>query len=331
MARAGGAAAKRLPGGTEEDMVTRVAWLYYKEKLTQAQIGDQVFLSRQKVQRYLEKARDQEVIRFTLKHPVANLLGIEERLRERFGLKDAVVVPTPGGDVSALRHSFAMAGAQYLERLLAASGDFVLGVGWGNTTAYLADYFEPERPGGDAKVVSLIGNLMVNVSMNPFLTGQALASRLGCPFYNIWAPAIAQTRERAEVFKSEPWIHEVIEIARKADINIFSIGEVSRSASLFQMGYLTGRDLGRLLGKGAVGDILGRFFDDTGAEIEDEVHERVIGIPLKSLRAPSKTCIAVAGGASKTSAIAAAIRRKYFNVLITDETTAADLLGRRES
>ncbi|MEI6874673.1 MAG: sugar-binding transcriptional regulator [Spirochaetota bacterium] len=328
MSKVGGEGSNALLGNSEEDIVTRIAWLYYKEKLTQAEIGDRIFLSRQKVQRYLEKARDLEIIRFTLKHPFVNLLGIEEKLREKCSLKDAVVVPAAHTDIEGLRRSFAMAGAQYLERRLGTAGDCTLGVGWGNTTAHLADYFEPQGVEGKIKVVSLIGNLMMNVSMNPFLMGQAIAGKLDCPFYNIWAPAIAQTKERAEVFKSEPWIHEVLEIASRADINLISIGEVSRSASLFQMGYLSGQDLHRLIGKGAVGDILSRFLDADGNLIEDEVHDRVIGIPLDALREASKTCIGVAGGPSKVGPILAAIRQRYINILITDETTAMEILSR---
>ena len=120
----------------------------------------------------------------------------------------------------------------------------------------------------------------------------------------------------------------MIDIACTADINLLSIGEVSSSASLFQMGYLSGQDLERLQGKGAVGDILCRFFDAEGNIIEDEVHDRVIGIPLDVLRGDGKICIGVAGGASKTEAIVAAMRQKYINVLITDEATATEILRR---
>jgi DNA-binding transcriptional regulator LsrR (DeoR family) len=312
----------------EFDLITRIAWMYYKEKLTQAEIAEKVFLSRQKVQRYLEKARDLEVIQFNLKHPRVNLLGIEDELRKKFGLKDAVVVPSPHTNAEGLRKSFAMAGAHYLERRLAGAGNCTLGLGWGNTTAYLADYFEPQNVEEKVNVVSLIGNLMLNVSMNPFLMGQKIAEKLDAPFYNIWAPAIAQTKERADIFKSEPWIHDVLDIASKADINLISIGEVSRSASLFQMGYLSGADLKRLTDKDAVGDILSRFFDSEGTIIEDEIHDRVIGIPLDALCDERKLCIGIAGGPSKTRAIAAAIHQKYINVIITDENTATELLRR---
>jgi len=313
---------------SEEDLITRIAWLYYKEKLTQAQIGDKLFLSRQKVQRFLEKARDLEIIRFTLRHPRANLLGIEERLKAVFGLKDAVVVPAPELDAESLRASFAKAGALYLERRLGIGGDRVLGLGWGTTISLLADYFEPQGLEGRVEVVSLVGNLMLDVSMNPYLMGQKIAGKLESSFYNIWAPAIAQTRERAEIFASEPWIRDVLDIARRADLSLVSIGELSRSASLFRLGFLSDEDLRRLAGKGAVGDILCRFFDAEGRIVDDEIHDRVIGAPLDALRGRDKTCIGVAGGPSKVPAVLGAIRAGRIDALITDESTATDLLSR---
>jgi lsr operon transcriptional repressor len=324
---------RRAAGSTtledsEEDIITRIAWLYYKEKLTQQQIAERISLSRQKVQRLLEKARDLEIIQFTLKHPFVNLMSVETEVRRKYGLRDAVIAPTSSADPDVLRRAFAMAGAAYLERKLATMKKGILGIGWGNTTAYLADYFEPHSVGSKVEIVSLIGNLMMNVSMNPYIMAEKMARKLDASFYNIWAPAIAQTKERAEVFKSEPWIKEVLDIGARADIILISIGEAAKTASLFRMGYLSTTDLQRLIGKGAVGDILCRYFDAQGQIIDDEVHDRVIGIPMEVFADERKLIIGVGGGSAKVDAIRAALLKKYINVLITDEGTAAELLRR---
>ncbi|RKX74772.1 MAG: hypothetical protein DRP87_16160 [Spirochaetes bacterium] len=313
---------------SEEDLITRIAWLYYQEKLTQQEIADHLSLSRQKVQRLLERARDMEIIHFHIKHPYYNLLKIEGDLVKKFGLKDAVVVPAAKPEGDFLRKAFAKACSSYLERLLNRVVErAVIGFGWGNTTAYLADFFDPpvveERK---IEVVSLIGNLMVNVAMNPYITGEKIARKLNAPFYNIWAPAIAQSKERADIFKSELWIKEVLGIAERSDVIVISIGEASESASLFKMGYLSNEDLDRLIQKGAVGDILCRFIDKEGKVIQDEIHHRVIGIPLDVLEDDKKLVIAVAGGASKFEAIFAAIRGGYIDVLVTDEEIARRLI-----
>jgi len=321
--RAGG---ENLARDTEEDLITRIAWLYYKEKLTQQQIAERISLSRQKVQRLLEKARDLEIIQFTLKHPFVNLMSVETELRKRFGLKDAVVAPTSTSGPVLQGRAYAIAGAAYLERKLGTLSKCTLGIGWGNTTAFLADYFDPQIVSGRFEVVSLIGNLMLNVSMNPYIMAEKMARKLDASFYNIWAPAIAQTKERAEIFKSEPWIKAVLDIGCRADIVMILIGEAAESASLFKMGYLSPVDLQRLIGKGAVGDILCRYFNEDGDFIADEVHDRVIGIPMEVFGDEDKLIIGVAGGAAKVAPIHAALLKKYINVLITDEETAGELL-----
>jgi lsr operon transcriptional repressor len=313
---------------SEEDLITRIAWMYYKEKLTQQQIAESISLSRQKVQRMLERARDLEIIQFTLKHPVVNLLAMETAIRQKYSLKDAVVAPSGDREREHLRTTLALAGAAYLERRLAAMPKCTLGIGWGNTTAALADCFDGQSVTGKIEIVSLLGNLMLNVSMNPYIMADKMARKLDATLFDIWAPVIAQTKERAEVFKSEPWIKEVLDIGRRADVILLSIGEAARSASLFKMGYLSAADLQRLIVKGAVGDVLCRYLDAGGEMIDDEVQERVIGIPVEVMRDPSKLVIGVAGGSSKVSAIHAALLKKYVNVLITDEKTGAALLRR---
>lgn len=310
----------------KEDLITKVAWFYYKEKLTQQDISARVNISRQKVQRFLEKARDLEIVRFQIKNPYANLLSIESELIEKYSLKDSVVVPYLSDGDSLLRRSFAKAGASYLERIISQHNNSIVGLGWGNTTAYLADYFDSLPIKTKVEVVSLIGNLMTNVAMNPYIIAEKIANKLDAPFYNIWAPAITQSKERAEIFKSEPWINCVLQKASKANIILFSVGEVSPSASLFKMGYLSSDELKKLREKGAVGDILSRFFNAQGDLVDDEIHERVISIPINKLKDKGKIVIGVAGGPSKFDAIRGALKGKYVNVLITDEETAEKLL-----
>jgi len=315
-----------MPNNIKEDIITKIAWLYYKEKLTQNDISSRLNISRQKVQRFLEKARELEIVRFQVKNPYANLLSIESELIKKYLLKDAVVVPYFSDRDNLLKKSFAKAGASYLERIISQHNNSIVGLGWGNTIAYLADYFDFLPIKTKVEVVSLIGNLMTNVAMNPYIIAEKIANKLDAPFYNIWAPAIAQSKERAEIFKSEPWINCVLQKASKANIILFSVGEVSPSASLFKMGYLSSEELKRLREKGAVGDILSQFFNARGELVDDEIHERVIGIPIDKLKDEGKIVIAIAGGLSKFEAISGALNGKYINVLIIDEKTAQKLL-----
>lgn len=311
---------------TEEDLITKIAWLYYQEKYTQQDLADYTSLSRQKVQRYLERARDLEIISFRIKHPYFNLLSCESLLIKKYSLKDAVVVPSASGDYQGLLRSFAIAGASYLERLLESGENTILGLGWGNTTSQIADFFNPNPPRGKVEVVSLIGNLMLNVAMNPYIIAQKIADKLEASYYNIWAPAITQTREQADIFYSDSWIRKVLDVASGADILVLSAGDLQKSASLYKMGYLGEEDIKRLKKKGAVGDILSRFIDKEGEVIDDEIHQRVIGIPIEQLKSENKKVIFVSGGPQKYEVVRAVLLGGYADVLITDEDLASRLV-----
>ena len=75
----------------------------------------------------------------------------------------------------------------------------------------------------------------------------------------------------------------------------------------------------------AVGNVLGRFMDINGNEIQHSVNSRVAGVGLDELNnIPNK--ILTAAGVHKIDIILAAIRRNLVDMLITDDITAELLL-----
>jgi DNA-binding transcriptional regulator LsrR (DeoR family) len=91
------------------------------------------------------------------------------------------------------------------------------------------------------------------------------------------------------------------------------------------MGYLNPRDVKRLRTLGAVGDILGRFYDIHGHIVPHEINQRVIGIAVERLR-DIPLVIVIAGGIHKAQAILGALRGRFVKVLITDHATAEAIL-----
>jgi DNA-binding transcriptional regulator LsrR (DeoR family) len=84
-------------------------------------------------------------------------------------------------------------------------------------------------------------------------------------------------------------------------------------------------ELNEILGRGAVGDIALRFFDNFGNKIDSDVDRRIIGIDLEQLDRIDKV-VGVAGGPLKVDALLGALRGQLLNVLITDHVTALQLL-----
>ncbi len=80
-------------------LATKAAWYYYMEDNTQAQIAEVMGVSRAKVIRLLEEARAQGIVQFSFRKNDSQRVSAEQLLIDRFGLKDAFVVPTPPGQL----------------------------------------------------------------------------------------------------------------------------------------------------------------------------------------------------------------------------------------
>ena len=81
-----------------------------------------------------------------------------------------------------------------------------------------------------------------------------------------------------------------------------------------------------LVASGAVGDVLYHFYDRAGVLVDHPVNERVMSIPVDTLRA-IPTRILASGGAEKTAAILGALKLVQPTIFITDAQTAIDILS----
>lgn len=125
---------------------------------------------------------------------------------------------------------------------------------------------------------------------------------------------------------SDPAVREAADFFDKVDIALVGIGSLEPSKLLASSGNTFSleelRELRRL---GAVGDICLRFIDAQGRAIRSALMNRVIGIELASLKRATRV-VGIAGGPRKISAIHAALKGGWINVLITDRHTAEKLL-----
>jgi DNA-binding transcriptional regulator LsrR (DeoR family) len=125
---------------------------------------------------------------------------------------------------------------------------------------------------------------------------------------------------------SEPGLRELLERARRVDLAVVSVGDVSEAATLFRENLLPRSALASLKEAGAVGDVLCHFIDDEGKVVDHPVNRRVIAVDLEDLRRVPKIVVA-AGGRRKVAAIRAALKATGAEVLITEEAAARGLLA----
>lgn len=305
-----------------EELLLRVSWYYYKDELTQDEIARSLHISRPTVSRLLERARKVGLVSINIRSEDLDSLELSCQLRDRFGLAEALVVPDRVNGTStgnSLNARLGVGGAQYLATRLPAGA--ALGVGWGDTVAQVIAADEAVL--ASHQIVTLTGGVDVYIPALARSHLDAADRAAGI----IPAPIVASTSELAAALSAEPTIRRILESATALSYAIVGIGTPSVDATLSRLGYLSEADAHDISAQGAVGDVLGQFFDIEGNVLDLPLHKRRIGVELEDLR-HIETVIGVAGGRSKLDAILGVLRGRYIDVLVTDESTAADLLSR---
>jgi deoxyribonucleoside regulator len=203
----------------------------------------------------------------------------------------------------------------------------ILGISYGRSLASTVAALDPVRR-ARITVVPIIGALG---SENSRIDGPELTRRIahtyGGDFRYLPVPLLVEDLRVRNALLQSPQIYDVLSLARRADMVLLGIGALAPEAtSLIWAGYLNARELERVRESGAVGHMVGQFFDAEGQLLDSDINDRAVGIGLKAL--PNiATVVAVAGGESKAEAILGALRGHYMNVLVTDDKAAESVLA----
>ncbi|QEO10860.1 sugar-binding transcriptional regulator [Protaetiibacter larvae] len=306
----------------EELLAVRVAELYYDENKTQDEIGGLLGISRWKAGRLLAEARERGIVRIEIVHPRARRLTVERQLRERFGLVDAVVVPTPEGELGVTAR-VAQAAADFLTSLRPVPR--VLGVSWGRTLTEVAERI-PDGWATGVTVVQINGGVSLNRRPGTAATlASTIAHRGRGQVVLLPSPAILERLSTKQAIESDRTVAAVLERAASAHAYLYSAGVGDEHSALVESGYLRAEDVEELARKGAIGDVVGRYIDANGNIVDPALDERTLGLGLDHLRAAS-TAIFVVAGQAKHDIARAVVLSGLCTVLITDESTARALL-----
>lgn len=300
-------------------LIERIAWMYYMVGMNQEKIAKTFNISKSKVSRLLKKAEKLGIaeVRLNLRNRVY-YPELELQLREVFDLVDCFVIPSSGQVDDGFFYATA---AQYAEEVI-KPGDMI-GVAWGQTLHRVFSYIDQHRDFSTVTVVQLLGGLAAaEPSWNVYDITKFFRNAK-CLY--LYSPAIVSCPETRRYLMREPAIKRVFEAMNRVNKAFLGIGDVSEECSLFKAGFLNAEQLIELVQRGAIGDVVGRFFNIEGEPIRWDVDDRIIGITLEQLKnIPLR--IAVATGKRKVKPILGALRRHYINALVTDYETAREVL-----
>jgi DNA-binding transcriptional regulator LsrR (DeoR family) len=303
----------RLPGRPASDqlrLVSKVAWMYHERGLRQPQIASELSLSQPRVSRLLRQAAAMGIVRTVVVTPPGAFADLEDRIRDRYGLADVVVVDTGGSADPG--PALAGATADYLDRT--ADPDRLLGVSSHVDFLAAAVRTGPTPAGPTAgEIVATIGTVADPEAQRRAARVVArLTALTGAPPVLLPVPAVIAS----ETARDTLWVDPSVQAA------------TDRWPLLTDLVTGVGVPSGDTV-PAAAGEINLLFFDAAGREVPSGLTRRRIGLDADTLRAvPRRIGITGTGEGPaelRLRAVRAALLGGWLTVLITDVDAAEAL------
>ena len=311
------------PDSDADQITARVIWYYYVGSLTQQEIADRLGLTRLRVNRIIGQARADGSVRIDVRLPLLDCAALAAQLIARYGLADAVVVPSlPDNDET--RRVIGEETGLLVDRVL--RDGYSLGIGWGRTLRAALPRL-PRRTGHRSEngVVGLMGGLTRGSGINTFEVSTQFADALGADCWYLAAPLYCPTEDIRHALLTHVGLADVMRRAREVDVALMTCGDLS-DASLIASLDMVQNERPTLLRKGAVGDLLGHFIAADGTLVDHPLNRQVMALSPAEL-AGVPVSVLSSGGLNKVAIIRAALLARYVNHLVTDEACARALLA----
>ncbi|MDJ0324233.1 sugar-binding domain-containing protein [Cryobacterium sp. PH31-AA6] len=300
------------------DTLASVARRFYLEDASKVELGIEYGVSRFKIARMLQVARESGVVTIEIHNRDDQRQALAARLALHLGLDDVLVVPN-GDSEEADRQRIAFESARYLSRI--TRPDDTIGVSWGRTIYALTEYLRDLPP---CTVVQLTGTVGNDFAQSPMEVLQRIAARHPLSTVGIFAPLFAATPTAAQVLRSETSIADALATYDRLTTAVLAIG--SWNPPITQIRSLLAPDeLADLDSEHAVAEVVASFLDADGRVIDLPLNQRRIAIEIEQLRATPRV-IAAAGSLAKVPAIHAVASSGILTMLVTDEAAALELL-----
>jgi deoxyribonucleoside regulator len=304
-------------------LLTKISYMYYIDNLSQQEIAIRLDLSRAKVSRMIQEARDRGIVEIKINPASSRCYDLERLLKDKYGISESIVMPLFSTKEQNIIKALGKYGAEYLVQN--TKEGMTLGFSMGRTLSEVANAIHtPSKIA--CNIVPITGGLgQVSPEIHANDICRRIAEGLGGTAFSLYTPAIVSKKELKEAIIEDPMILHVFENAIHADITVVGVGNVS-SSTFIEIGSISEEEARQLKSHGVIGDIASWFFDANGTILDLEIHKRVVGPDFREIRKRSKIVL-VAGGESKGNVVAAALRGKLVDTLITDESVANYLIG----
>ncbi|MGM0174547.1 sugar-binding transcriptional regulator [Enterococcus sp. DIV0800] len=308
----------------KKKLLAKVAYMYYEQELTQAQIAKELSIYRTTVSRMISQAKKQGIVEIKINHFDSALFELEEQLKQTFELK-AVELVSNERDASEedQEERLAEAAGAWLRRQL--TDELVVGLSWGASVGHAINKIEPKQLSEVVVVPVAGGPSHINSRYHVNTLVYELARKVNGQSLFINASVIQETKELAEGIFNSKYFYELKDCWQRLDMAIVGIGGPLSYQKSQWRDLLTAADFEELKLREAIGDCCCRFYDSYGKALDGSLNQRTIGLQLEEL-AKVPQSVGIARGRSKARSIVPLLQKGYLNTLITDQETAEEIL-----
>ena len=316
-----------IKGPAELVLAASIARRHYVDGRTKIEIADEFRLSRFKVARLLEAAREQGLVRIEIGHAGTIDVETSRRLRERFNLRHAIVVDTPDDDLISLRRNLGTAAADLLTEIVTA-GD-VIGLAWARSVQAMVAELKslPAVP-----VVQLTGALSSHHDTSSSIAGDSsvdivreVARTSGGPAYLFFAPFLVTDPATARSLRTQPDMARAFDRMSSVTVAVVGIGHWAPGLSTLYDA-ATEPERAQLRREGVCAEVAGVFLTADGRVLQTALNDRMIAISGTQLRSVDQL-IAIPYGVAKAPAVQAALLSGLVDTLVTHVSLAEALLA----
>jgi DNA-binding transcriptional regulator LsrR (DeoR family) len=307
---------------SEVVLAAQVARQFYLEGVSKVDIAERLGISRFRVARLLDSAREAGMVRIEIGLPAGSLdTGLSAELCSAFGLKYAFAFDVPDEDEAALRRRMGeMAGEVLMDIITPAD---VLGMSWARSLSGLAAALTRMPP---CPIVQLTGAVPPPDGRDLLHLVRGVASIGGGTAHVFYAPMILDDAETAAAIRKQADVADALALVPSVTITMVAIGAWAPGLSTIYDACSPAEraDIARL---GVIAEMAGVFLGTDGRPVPTGLDNRMIVTPGEVL-AKIPSVIAVAYGVSKAAAVRAAIRGGMVHGLVTHASLARALLSK---
>nr|WP_306800971.1 sugar-binding domain-containing protein [Melissococcus plutonius] len=301
-----------------EEFLTNLCEQYYINNQTITDLSEQFNLSRYKILKYLDEAKERNLVTISIHSPFSRNYDLEKTLRNEFDLE--IFILKDNQDLAKSDLNFWHFAASHVQQLIKEAK--IVSLSWGNTIYKTIDQFSPiirenltftQFIGEFGKYHSLAGSMRLV---------QKAADCYESNYLTLPAPLYIINDSTKLALTLEPVIAKTLETARHSDLLFTGISTptaIESVAPWYDLKHLLFKDFDQ-----AVGFLYGRPFDYYGNFLTAKT-DKTFGLSLTdTFNIPNR--VGICNSKFKVRSIIGALRGGFFTHLIIDEKIALKIL-----